>query len=935
MVSEILEFERLLLENSTNRKMFDSYDQYSAQPAVSQALNISTPRLLSLAKRWPHLREYGIDLVDLANAQGSLEIDALPNEARERLILMISHKLSSTTPIAVGAVAVHLDEQTLRSKTAMDVLADAIRTHEIPDSEKFDLLCRIRAATTLAKGREVEREKLVHVRLISIAIFGHTHPESQALSTLFLFQPDLIPHVAELLQVGRGISVHIQTASIAALDAMARYRSKVHEVLTSVNAGVNHGILMGLLLKTISDISSPDCKIPHSFVEALLSFVTFIASHASGGNMIVRAGLIPLLIQILENRLPTRLQVVSKTMQLIDNILYSFANAFTVFCSSHGMEALVDRIEFEVDLDIREHGDQQKSRQIFGSHGELPVVRAAVLKHILRSMHRMMQSSETLEGLRGLIDMSILKSIKKIIEFEYRGLFGPSVLPIAINIMATFEAGLPEMFYKSIELGLEPAIEVLQAIPNALGALCLNEILLEKENAVLIGTAVDELIRHHPFLKAPVFQALKSTMAKIEELGHAYVPPDDIRNWYQLTVARPSSTSEDVDKMEGVESSEGKESSPPPPPPYTAALLEPHSEEAMRLHENNIISFIDILGRFLEGLFQHTPHCRDFISQTNGLVCLGRLSALPCLPYDFANSVASDSMVQTMRTLTVSETLQQMSQLVKESLQATQEFWSVDTEDSKLLSLLDVTDEEYVNKNFYFRNLITLHVRVTLLSDVFSTAGYAHGRGAISLLQNLMISTTPQVIADLGSLHRAGIWENIVLKAALAAKGIEVYQTPIQGPSVPASAPNGAVENGASTSTSTPTKETHTRHAGPKEFNATALKHITHGIPTALSPFFQEQSQKKQMIESSATVADVLLKHLSAQSDIEDKSTLYIYYGIMLGLATVLLIDERTTNHTIYTVQLLAFYRVGGMNAVLNVSRSFISSIRSIVPIHT
>ncbi|KAJ3790759.1 hypothetical protein GGU10DRAFT_281593 [Lentinula aff. detonsa] len=1048
LVSEILKFERLLLENSTNRKMFNSYDrlnsilftsdldililalklllrpsqQYSAQPAVSQALNISTPRLLALAKRWPHLREYGIDLVDLANETGSSDIDALPNEAREVNFsfyrteasssqsksetesndLFSSRKLSSTTSTTTGAIAVHLDEQTLQSKPAMEVLADAIRTHEIPDSEKFELLCRIRAATTLAKGHEIEREKLVHVRLLSIAIFGHTHPESQALSTLFLFEPDLIPHVAELLHVGRGISVYIQTAAIAALDAMARYRSKVHEVLTSVNAGVNHGILMGLLRKTISDISSPDCKIPHSFVEALLSFVTFIASHASGGNMIVGAGLIPLLIQILENRLPTRLQVVSKTMQLIDNVLYSFANAFTVFCNSHGVEALVDRIEFEVDLDIREHGDQQKSRQIFGSHGELPVVRAAVLKHVLRSMHRMMQSSGTLEGLRGLIDMSILKSIKKII--EYRGLFGPSVLPIAINIMATFvhnepssltviqEAGLPETFYKSIELGLEPAIEVLQAIPNALGALCLNEagqaqlaahpsiipaifsiftsdrhlkILLEKENAVLIGTAVDELIRHHPFLKTPVFQALESTMTKIEELGHAYVPPDDIRNWYQLTVARPPSSSsfDHEDRMEGVEISESKESSPPPPPAYTAALLEPHSEEAMRLHENNIISFIDILGRFLEGLFQHTPHCRDFISQTNGLVCLGRLTALPCLPYDFANSVASDSMVQTMRTLTevaTSETLQQMSQLVKESLQATEEFWSNTTQNSNLLPLLDVTEEEYVNKNFFFRNLITLHVRVTLLSDVFSTAGYAHGRGAITLLQSLMNNTTPQVIANLGSLHRAGIWENIVLKAALAAKGIEVYQTPSasplnqspnhrtldlpeQGSSMPVSAPNGAVENDVSSST--PVKGARPKHAGPKEFNATALKHIAHGIPTALSPFFQamvktfhsrrtpENSQKKQMMESSATVADILLKHLSAKSDIEDKPTLYSYYGVMLGLVTVLLIDERTTNHTIYTVELLAFYRAGGIEGVLNVCRSFLSSIESIVSI--
>jgi E3 ubiquitin-protein ligase HUWE1 len=120
--------------------------------------------------------------------------------------------------------------------------------------------------------------------------------------------------------------------------------------------------------------------------------------------------------------------------------------------------------------------------------GELPIQRIAVLKHILRSMHRMMQSSGTAEGLRGLIDMTLLKSLKKVI--EYRGLFGPNVLPIgvqrtvsyqsfssllvilAINIMSTFvhneptslaiiqEAGLPETFYKAIEIGIEPAIEV-------------------------------------------------------------------------------------------------------------------------------------------------------------------------------------------------------------------------------------------------------------------------------------------------------------------------------------------------------------------------------------------------------------------------------------------------------------------------------------------
>ncbi|KAF5343200.1 hypothetical protein D9757_015000 [Collybiopsis confluens] len=490
-----------------------------------------------------------------------------------------------------------------------------------------------------------------------------------------------------------------------------------------------------------------------------------------------------------------RLHDVTVPPQVADLItrLSNTADDALVFCNSHGVEALVDQIEYEVDLDIREHGDQQKSRQIFGSHGELPVVRAAVLKHILRSMHRMMQSSGTSEGLRGLIDMSILGSIKKII---YRGLFGPSVLPIAINIMATFvhnepEAGLPETFYKSIELGLEPAIEVskltsrqeviltpqqvIQAIPNAIGVLCLNEVgqsqLAAHPSIIppfssyspLIATSrycwrrrTQSSVQHRrtypapSFLEASSLRGLKSTMTKIEELGHAYVPPDEIRHFYNLTVVPPPSTISEVseeagDKMEGVETSQSSLIETTANPLTLAALLDPRSEEAMRLHENNIISFIDILGRFLEGFFQHTLHCRDFITQTDGVVCLGRLTALPCLPFDFATSVGrlDGSNNATLTEVAPTETLQQLSFLVKESLQATHDFWATGKQESNLLPLLNVT-------------------------------GFAHGRGAIALLQTLMNSTTPQVIADLGSLHRASIWENIVFKAALAVQGIEV-----------------------------------------------------------------------------------------------------------------------------------------------------------------
>lgn len=341
--------------------------QYSAQPSVSHALSISTTRLQSLAKRWPYLREHGIGLLELA-ANQSDDVDNVPPEAKE--VNFTFYRLDpvptadkktenvaetptssprkptvSAPTLSSNAVQIRLDEQTIVSQPVMNVLSDSIQTYTIPEAETFELLCRIRASASLAPGKKAEREKLLIIRLLAIAIYGHTHPESQATSALFLYEPDLIAHIAELLQTDKGVPISVQTAAIAALDALARYKTKAQEVLTAVNAGVNHGILLALVRNMVVEVADPESQLPHSFIEALLSFITYLASHGSGGNMVVGAGLIPLLVQIIENRNPSRLAVISKAMQLVDNVIYSFTNAFSLFCASRGVEVLVERIE--------------------------------------------------------------------------------------------------------------------------------------------------------------------------------------------------------------------------------------------------------------------------------------------------------------------------------------------------------------------------------------------------------------------------------------------------------------------------------------------------------------------------------------------------------------------------------------------------------------
>lgn len=342
--------------------------QYSAHPALSYSQHISTSRLESLSKAPPSFREHGIELLDLVSNDSKERLKKLPQEASEvnhsfyrktedeaqqKTDAEASQPSASSTdqPNAQASkpYTIHLGPLAQSSRPAMDIFADAVKSHRVPDSEKYELLCRIRLAHALGEGRDSERQAIVTARLLALAVYAHTHPETQAQSTIFLYDTDLINRVSELLQQDKGVPVTLQTAAISALDALARYRGRMGEVLSGINAGVNHGILMSLLRKTVQDVCDSTSPLPNTFVDALISFITYIASHTSGGNMVVGAGLVPLLIQVIGIPHQLRLPIVSRTMQLIDNILIGYPNAFTIFCNSRGLDALTERIQVQTN----------------------------------------------------------------------------------------------------------------------------------------------------------------------------------------------------------------------------------------------------------------------------------------------------------------------------------------------------------------------------------------------------------------------------------------------------------------------------------------------------------------------------------------------------------------------------------------------------------
>ncbi|QRV79604.1 E3 ubiquitin-protein ligase HUWE1 [Ceratobasidium sp. AG-Ba] len=1091
---EILRFERMLLENSTNRKLFASYDrlnallatsdldvlvavlnlllrpsqQYSSQPPTSHTLNISAPRLQALALRWPGLREAGMELHELLDSSAPPPPVVAKPKAPETSIRfgfgMSSSGFATPTQVAIGAstprpgstqpakeIIAGSDEITFQfyrksnpgaqgqepkpetveqtptrpstsrsagssnpmspskdsasqagpqsgmtvvrltdlhnpTKEVNQIVAEAVEKYEVPEEEVFELMCRVRIARVLGPGQESSREKVACARLLAIAIYAHTQSESSAQQQLFLYEPDLTQHLAELIHHDRNVPISVQTAAVHALDGIARYRHRSTEVLAAVNANVSHGILMGALRKTIADINKPSSTIPNEFPEALIGFITYLASQSAGGTQVVGAGLVSQLIMLIENRLPERMPVVSKAMPLVDNLLYGFPTAFQLFINAHGVDAMVERILYEVNTGIEQFGEAAKAPNqppATATTSLLPFVRSSLLKHIIRSMHRMMQSSGTAEGLRNLIESSLTKSVKLIMENKV--LFGPAIYSIAINIMAMFvhneptslsilqEAHVPDVFYSAVEAGIEPAIEVITSVPNAIGALCLNQagqnqfnerksvmptffsiftseahikVLLEKDNANAIGGAVDELVRHHPTLKDVVFESIIGTLQKIEDLGNAFQVPKEQESLYRLIATTPSTSKEPASSAPawlGV----GQESAVASGV-ATPAVHEGEEQEAVKVErgDNAIASHIDIVCRFLDGMFQHVPHCHEFVSSTDGLDRLARLYALPCLPVGYGASVAADSMVQLLRSMTevsATQTLASLTKHVRLSLDETKPYWEEPSDQSRLAQLMNRAVQGNLDEaNSEYRKLFTLHLRVNLLADIYTTVGYSHSRGGPPLIQTLTGPDSGDILPKLGALHRAFVWEHAALKSALNAQGV------IQSPGGPAGTSEELLslnrpQDGSPYHEANANEVSASEGGGARsvkvvnEQNSRLMRHLAEMLPSALAPFFHavvkvlvpgrrlsESDQRKQGLAAALIVAEILKEHLAWRPS-SDLYATYAYATVMLNLLQILVFDERQSA-TMQTTLLVAFFRVDGQERVIELVNNCISA---------
>ncbi|EPQ27339.1 uncharacterized protein PFL1_06891 [Pseudozyma flocculosa PF-1] len=1149
LLVSILRFSRLLIENCTNRKLYNSYEHLNdlllardldvleetlrlvlrpAQQHSSQSSRhefpISKERLTTLALTWTP-RDHGLSLADVANASvqppselfnvrfqffkrsgqagaavvpthnddGGENSGAGPSSnaafntptrprARPPAVTSLSaagglmatpsphrgsggaaadntfrNDASSSTNHAAphqrreGLTSVDLGNVLQQGRDAIDILTDAVEAHGIPPEERFEVLQKIRLAMSMADP--VARRQILVCRMLAIACYAHVVNEATANTQLFLYEPDLVPRIATLVDPAQGCEMAIQASAFYALDSLARFRGKATEVMNSVNASVNHGIILSVLRNLVEDLATDAPQSTGHYADALFSFVALIASTGAGSHMIVSAGLVPILVDLIKVRNPNTYMVqrtVSRALGLLDSVVYSVPHAFDLFVAARGLDALVDRIAQEIERDVEDASEHRMDDSVFGEpgpdnlYGRLAFGRASMLRNMFKSISQMMTSTGTGEGLRNLIDGSLPASLKKII--DHRTIFGPQILALAINIMATFvhneptslaaiqECKLPESFYSAIEDDIEANYDVIGSIPHAVGALCLNQagldlfnsrsvipklfglftserhsrVFQDRDNASMFGSSIDELMRHQPSLKDSVMEAIMKCLDQIEASAESFVVPDEParRSQYGLLVVPPSPTppsqqgaeggtgaaiDTDADADTGAGAGAASSAASERHIGRSVALADVITEEATpwrkdeeSVEKNPVVVSIDVTARFLEGLFQTTSHCKDFL-KLDGLAKMLRFYSLPSLPYDFAASMAADSLVTLFRYVTEispSTVLTALFRDVKQSLEVAGPIWGAfhqggdASSEPRLLSLARPgSDAEAEAANATFRQLVSLSSRTHLLSDICQTFAYAGQKMPTTYLQTLLASEFSGTvsIAELGRLHRGCAWENMLLKAALPAppkpssdkdqakdKGGDgvapssssssladagrsasaAAATPHAGRSPPDLLPRtdvaGTVEQPAADAASTTTAAA--AETGADARNAAALRYVSSQTLSSLTSFFQETirllaprrnvdaAHKKAAFQAAGEIARVLQQHLQWRPS-DNLTNSFAFATMMICQANCFLFDDRTNPGTVLTAVLRPFDKAGGLDALLGLYRRYTDEI--------
>lgn len=577
---------------------------------------------------------------------------------------------------------------------------------------------------------------------------------------------------------------------------------------------------------------------------------------------------------------------------------------------------------------------------------------------------------------------------------------------------------------KSLAIGIIPSTETIMAIPQAFGAICLNnagmEVFLhssalerffecfespEHVNAMnvetdlprMLGTAFDELVRHHPRLKNVVLGSVFVLLRRITILcEHGTFKEDGgSQLWYDTGdppeasayALHRSASAIDADRSptEAISSGEtrsdivmGEDNVPNFPSDSGPKVREPPKD-------TDLASYLNTTLKFLAGLFENHGLCAAF-ADLGGFGVVLKLACCGRLQYDFNNQSASQELAHVIRVLGEQKPYVVMPALMKEALQTINDltpFLQRSEGDAFFMQYVDsgsqLREDNVKEGSHLVKMLIRLHTLCSILFETYSLVPY-QSRSSPAIFSSVNLwDLYPKLLEGLLKVHGACVWEEILLsknipetwKNATKIKGYGMGSleadtifgfTDDQSLSANLfhnSADRSALQDNSMPSTGiNASSEANSRRISldqstesPQFRNAKILRYLLSQVPSSIIPLVQnigksftssrrrlDSYSRQRAIASAEAWASAALSELSlnARTKSADEGNRYAYWVVMLTSISQLMVEgsfDHSPGTQCVTLLLQAFKNAGGFDTLVSIFDELFEHVRA--PLHS
>lgn len=392
--------------------------------------------------------------------------------------------------------------------------------------------------------------------------------------------------------------------------------------------------------------------------------------------------------------------------------------------------------------------------------------------------------------------------------------------------------------------GILPATDAIVTIPQAFGAICLNNIGMdlflksdaldkffeifessehvksmnvEGELARLLGSSFDELVRHHPRLRQSVMISVMAMVSRVGDLcaSRATSKGFGAKLWVEGSNGELLDSADTASTCDSASQGSFSNIVVPPSEADTDVAMaeasssdEPSSTESRRASNRSsrldgagdkedekngpcTATYINVAMKFLAGFFENSSLCSLFI-ELGGIEFVLNFATLPSLQYDFNNQAASPEISRVIHMLAEQKPHLVLPSLVRRTQDAANDLdvLSSHTDGSAFFSEFTSTDHtassvsNIVSKGKsstsgtkLVKSLVSVHTLCNILYETFSQPIYNSRSSHTAFSQVNLADMYDALVRSLGRLHRACVWEEILLQKTIPDSWKEATRT--------------------------------------------------------------------------------------------------------------------------------------------------------------